>query len=381
MENKGQNRPSVLLLAEYDCVGGTRTYAKQLVDFYVQNNYELTMLAKGPTDDADMASYCQSFGVRLLRYEDVAVGELGISGRPWHLNRERRTLNGFIDELCPQMVVASVGTPGLFLGHMGCGRRSIYILHTYPQPTQISWRRLLGKLIWGAWIPADFRLITVSQFARSRILYAWGGWRRKGDISVIYSTAGKPVVAPKSTDDCIRVLTVGHVVDYKNPLLWIEEAAHALEQLPTLRFVWVGPGPLLEQCRHRVRLLGLQEKVVFTDASTDLHKHYQSCDIYLQPSKIESLGLSVLDAMRYGKPAVVTNVGGLPELVRNGETGWVVDPADEKELTRCIVNLAKDPGERGRMGRNAQAIYASRFSPDQWNREMRAIHDSLLFGR
>lgn len=378
MENMARNRPRVLLLAEYDHVGGTRTYAKQLVAFYAQNNFDLTMLAKGPADDVDMALYCQSHGVRLLRHEEVVIGDFGFRGRPWHLNRERRTLNAFIDELCPHVVAASVGMPGLFLGHMGRGRSSIYILHTYPQHSQIAWRRWLGKMIWGALIPADIRFITVSQFARDRMLYAWGLWRRKCDISVIYSSAGKPVVEPKFSDGCIRVLTVGHVVDYKNPLFWIEAAARAVEQLSTLRFVWVGPGPLLEQCRHRVVSMGLQEKIVFTDATADVHKYYQSCDIYLQPSKIESLGLSVLDAMRYGKPAVVTNVGGLPELVRNGETGRVVDLADEQEFTRCIVDLAMNRSEMDRMGRNAQATYASHFSPDQWNREIRLVHDSLL---
>lgn len=380
MENSAGIRPRLLLLTEYDRFGGTRTYAKQLVAFYAQNNFDLTILAKGPADDPDMAFYCQSFGVRLLRHEEVAGGDFRFSGRPWHLKKERRTLNAFIAELCPHVVVASVGTPGLFLGHMGRERRSIYILHTYPQPSQVGWRRLLGKLIWSALTPADIRFITVSQFARGRMLYAWGLWRLNSDISVVYSSAGNPVVAPKSNDGCIRVLTVGHVVDYKNPLFWIEAAALAVKKLPALRFVWVGPGPLLEQCRQRVASLGLQEKVLFTDAATDLSKHYQNCDIYLQPSKIESLGLSVLDAMRYGKPAVVSNVGGLPELVRNGETGWVVDLADEQELTRCIVNLAKNLGERDRMGRNAQATYASRFSPDQWNREMFSIHHGLLFG-
>jgi len=218
MENMAPNRPRVLLLAEYGYVGGTRTYAKQLVVFYARNNFDLTMLAKGPADDLDMVVYCRSHGVQLLRHEEVASGDLGFRGRPWHLNRERRTLNAFIDDISPHVVVASVGTPGLFLGHMGGGRPSIYILHTYPQPSQVAWRRLLGKLIWAALIPADIRFITVSQFARDRMLYAWGLWRHKSDISIIYSSTGNLVVAPKSNDGCIRVLTVGHVVDYKNPL-------------------------------------------------------------------------------------------------------------------------------------------------------------------
>lgn len=210
------------------------------------------------------------------------------------------------------------------------------------------------------------------------MLEVWGLWRRKRDVSVLYSSVGDVVVTPEVRDESIRVLTVGHVVDYKNPMLWVEAAARVLEKMPALRFTWVGPGPLIEPCRRRVADLGLQGKVVFAGASTDLHKYFESCDIYIQPSKIESLGLSVLDAMRYGKPCIVTNVGGLPELVRSGESGWVVDVADDHELARRVMQLAKDPVERERMGQSAQTIYASRFSPDRWESEMRLLHDSLF---
>lgn len=378
MGNRLLNRPRVLLLAEYDRVGGTRTYAKQLVAFYAQYKFDLTIVAKGPVDDAEMNIYCQSHGVRLLRHEDVACGDLGFVGRPWHLKRERKTLNTFIDEFSPSLVVASVGMPGLFLGHMGRGRRSIYILHTYPYPTNITWRRLLGRLIWAELVPSDIRFVTVSRFSRERMLYAWGLWHRSSDIRVIYSSVGDPVVATKPNDRFIRVLTVGHVVDYKNPLLWIEAAARAVKELPTLKYVWVGPGPLLEKCRDRVLSLGLQENIEFVGASMEMSKFYQNCDIYIQPSKIESLGLSVLDAMRHGKPVVVSNVGGLPELVLDGETGFVVDLTDENSLPSCILQLAKNSDKRARAGRNAQTLYAKQFSPEQWNYEMQSLHNSLL---
>lgn len=99
----------------------------------------------------------------------------------------------------------------------------------------------------------------------------------------------------------------------------------------------------------------------------------------MQPSKVENLSLSVLDAMRYGKPCVVTNVGGFPELVRSGETGWVVEVDDQHELAQRVLQLAKDPNERKRMGNSAQAVYASHFSPDLWENEMQKLHDKVLF--
>jgi glycosyltransferase involved in cell wall biosynthesis len=378
MAVKVRDPARALLLAEYDLFGGTRTYAKQLVAFYARNHFDLTMLGKGPADDEDMALHCRLHGVRFLRHEEVAIGDSSCAPMPWRLSRERRTLDAFIAEYCPDLIVASVGTPGLFLGHMGRGRRSVYILHTYPEHAKAKWRRLISKLIWAAAVPGDIHFVTVSKYARSRMLDAWGLWRRRSDVSVIYSSVGDVPLNPEVRYDCTHVLTVGHVVEYKNPMLWIETAARVLQELPALKFSWVGPGSLIEQCRRRVADLGLQEKIEFVGPSSDLRKCYEKCDIYVQPSKIESLGLSVLDAMRYGKPCVVANMGGLPELVRNGDSGWVVDVNDGAELARRVIQLAKNPIERERMGRSAQTIYATHFSPDRWEVEMRRLHDSVL---
>lgn len=379
MGNKA-HLPRVLVLAEYGWVGGTRTYAKQLVAFYAQNKYDLTVVAQGPMEDEDMALYCQSHGVRLLRHADVVVGNSEFKSQPWHLARERRTLNAFITGHKFNIIVASVGTPGLFLGHMGFGRCSIYILHTYPKLVQPKWRRLLRRFIWAASIPNDIYFLTVSQFSKTRMLDAWGLWHRKHDVSVIYNSAGEVVVAPVPVvnDEYIHVLTVGHVVEYKNPMFWIDAAALVLDKMPNIKFLWIGPGPLIETCRQRVASLELQEKIMFVGASMDVHKYYQICDIYVQPSRIESLGLSVLDAMKYSKPCVVTNAGGLPELVRNGESGWIVNMDDHHELAERIIQLAESPTEREQMGKSGQTIYASRFNYKRWETEMQLLHKSVV---
>lgn len=379
MRNK-THPPKVLLLAEYDCVSGTRTYAKQLIAFYAQNKYDLTVVARGPVEDEEMTLYCQSNGVRLLHHADVAVGNLEFKTQPWRLARERRTLDAFITEHQFNIIVASVGTPGLFLGHMGLGRCSIYILHTYPKLVRPKWRRLLKRCIWAALIPKDIYFLTVSQFSKTRMLDAWGLWHSQRNVSVIHSSTGETMIAttPVVNDGYIHVLTVGHVIKYKNPMLWIDAAALALKQMPNLRFTWVGPGPLVESCRQHVENLGLREKILFVGSSIDVHKYYQACDIYTQPSSIESLGLSVLDAMRHGKPCVVTNTGGLPELVCSGESGWIVNTDDHHELARRIIQLAKNPTERAQMGRHGQHIYANRFNYKRWETEMQLLHKSVL---
>lgn len=370
--------PKVLLLAQYDYVGGTRTYAKQLVKFYAQNNFNLTVVAQGPVDDEDMSGYCRSHRVQFLHISDVAVGRVDPGRMPWRLYRERRTLDTFIAESSPDIIVASVGTPGMFLGHLGNGRRSIYVLHTSPEHPRSKWKRFVISLIWKVSIPRGICFVTVSQYARSRMLDVWGLDCRKDKVAVIYSSVGSVVVSPEVKQESLQVLTVGHVVDYKNPMLWIEAASEVVRNFPMARFLWVGPGPLIDLCRHRVAYLGLEENIQFVGSSENVSKYYEKSNIYIQPSKVENLSLSVLDAMRYGKPCVVTNVGGFPELVRSGENGWVVDVDDQHELAQRVMQLANDPNERKRMGNSAQAIYTSHFSPDRWEYEMRKLHDNVL---
>ncbi|SFL47040.1 Glycosyltransferase involved in cell wall bisynthesis [Desulfomicrobium norvegicum] len=379
MSYKKSDCPRVLLLAQYDHAGGTRTYAKQLVKFYEQNNFNLTVVAQGPVDDDDMSEYCRSHRVRFLHISEVAVGRVGPGRMPWRLYRERRTLNTFIAESSPDIIVASVGTPGLFLGHLGNGRRSIYVLHTSPEHARSKLKRLVNRLIWKVSIPRGICFITVSQYARSRMLDVWGLDCRKEKVAVIYSSVGSVVVPPEVSQESVQVLTVGHVVDYKNPMFWIEAAAEVVRNLPMMRFLWVGPGPLIDLCRQRVTYLGLQKNIQFVGTSENVSKYYEKCDIYVQPSKVENLSLSVLDAMRYGKPCVVTNVGGFPELVHSGETGWMVDVDDQHELAQRVIQLANDPNERKRMGNSAQAVYASHFYPERWEDEMRKLHDKVLF--
>jgi glycosyltransferase involved in cell wall biosynthesis len=371
------NRPRVLLLAEYSLFGGTRTYAKQLVSFYSRNHFDVTVLAMSPHDDRDMVLYCQANSVRLLCYEDVSMGLSDRARMPWPLRKERSRLNAFIAEFNPDIIVASVGTPGLFLRNLCCSRPSIYILHTYPGLPRSRLLYFVKKLIWTAIVPRDIQFVTVSQYARNRILQAWGLWLRKHEICIIYSTAGCIEPYQWNEPESIRLLTVGHVVDYKNPFMWIDGARMALDVLPSLSFVWVGPGPLINACKRRVDELGLQTKIKFVGESADVDLYYKACHVYVQPSKIESLGLSVLDAMRYGKPCVVSKVGGLTELIRDGETGWLVESGDPHELARRITQLACDMSMLERMGRNAQKIYAMHFSSEMWESKIKRLHQMV----
>ena len=94
-----------------------------------------------------------------------------------------------------------------------------------------------------------------------------------------------------------------------------------------------------------------------------LRSLYSDCDVLVLPSRNEGWGLALMEAMACGKPVVATRVGGIPELVRDGVDGILVDPGDTKALASAICRLLNDPSERKRMGASGVERAAS-FSWD-----------------
>lgn len=379
-DNEALQAPSILLLAEYGATGGTRTYFKQLLALYAEKCARVTVLRT--FEDEEIDNLCHLYGFGCVSLSSI-VGETDIfRGKfPSRLLLEKHLFKKFMKIVDADIVVASVGTPELFLGAISWVKQPIYILHTYPMSTKNLLKRTLRKFFLSSFIPTEAKIITVSKFAKRCIHYAWGLWGHSKPVSVVYNTAGDLIINKASpSSGIVNVLTVGHVEIYKNPETWINMAIYLRKNMPGLniKFTWVGDGSKLDECRAKVRVLCAESFISFVGRDNDVTKYYELCDIYVQPSYIESLGLSVLDAMRYGKPCVVANTGGLPEVVRDGESGWVVDADDVKQMACKIEVLVKDIRLREEMGRRALWIYEERFSKKQWTDEIWRHHAKVL---
>lgn len=368
----------VLLLAQYSQYGGTRTYVKQLIDFYKQLRIEAALIASGPNGDDEIRKLCCEYGVRFLEYKEFQGPSSESLLRKLFYKKNCIGLNNYFLDFKPDIIVVSVGAPGLWLKCFLKEIPVIYILHTYPIPHPVLWRRFVIRALWSLQIPGSVQLVTVSEYSKKQMVESWGLWRNRNSVKVIYNTAGNIEEFSKKRDQPIQVLTVGHVIDYKNPINWIQVAIKVLKVNTNIKFLWVGPGPLLGRCRDEVNDLSLQDRINFIGPSENMRKYFFECDIYVQPSKIESLSLSVLDSMRYGKPSVVSKVGGLTELVSNGETGYIVEEGDLSTFADKISDLAEDSVLRDKMGRAAQHKYASLFSKDHWVQKMLYLHNSVL---
>jgi glycosyltransferase involved in cell wall biosynthesis len=104
------------------------------------------------------------------------------------------------------------------------------------------------------------------------------------------------------------------------------------------------------------------ENVVFLGWRSDALEVLSLMDIFVLPTIGEGVPKSIIEAMAMGKPVIATNVGGIPELVRHGETGFMLKPADSESLAEAIISLAKDNKLRNKFGAKAERIASKEYS-------------------
>jgi glycosyltransferase involved in cell wall biosynthesis len=142
----------------------------------------------------------------------------------------------------------------------------------------------------------------------------------------------------------------------------LEAAAKTIAAVPQAFFLLVGDGPDLPAYRERAVGLGIADRVVFTGVISNPTAQgiFEASDVYCQPSLWqEASGLAVMEAMSFGLPVVASRIGGLPELVRDGLTGFLFAPGDSSAMAERLIELACDPALRRSMGEAGYADIVS----------------------
>lgn len=136
------------------------------------------------------------------------------------------------------------------------------------------------------------------------------------------------------------------------PTYLVEAVPMVLEELPTTRFHFVGDGPQLPECQALAHKYGVESAVEWIPRQPHhrIPEHLAGWDLTVIPSICESFGAAALESSAMSVPVVASNVGGLPETVRHGETGLLVPPRDPSRLAGAVVKLLKDSALRRRMG-------------------------------
>ena len=164
---------------------------------------------------------------------------------------------------------------------------------------------------------------------------------------------------------------VAALVAHKGQRHLVEAAVAVLPQVPDARFVIAGEGELRPVLERQIKEHHLEKHVLLAGFRPDVLSVHKAFDIFVMSSVSEGLGTSLLDAMACAKPVVATAVGGIPEVVVHGETGFLVPPRDHAAMARAIVTLLKDDALRQRMGEAGRTRALGRFSAE------RMVQDTL----
>jgi glycosyltransferase involved in cell wall biosynthesis len=160
--------------------------------------------------------------------------------------------------------------------------------------------------------------------------------------------AFRPTRDAKASDP--TVLFVGRLVSEKDPLNLVESFKLVADKLPEARFQMIGGGPLREVVQARIRECGLESKLELVPGAADVRPWLNRAWVFVLASAMEASPNVIIEAMAMGLPVVATRVGGIPELVADKQTGFLVDSGDRAALADALVALLADETLRKTMG-------------------------------
>lgn len=149
---------------------------------------------------------------------------------------------------------------------------------------------------------------------------------------------------------------------------------------PMARLILVGRGGAADPRAGLDRMaseLGIADAVMFAGVRRDVPRLLEICDVYVNSSRFEGLSNTILEAMAAGKPVVATAVGGNPELVQNGVTGFLVPPGEKDLLADRVADLLRDPSLRSRMGAAGRARVEAQHSMAGMVRAYSELYEEL----
>jgi glycosyltransferase involved in cell wall biosynthesis len=235
--------------------------------------------------------------------------------------------------------------------------------------------RLADRLIANSPIP--HRMVAVSDSNRR---YCVEVQRIRADKLLVIDNgidlAALPALAPDAVEQLrgefglaagdFVVSMVGRLHPQKDHDCLLRAVATTVVELPTMRVLLVGEGALRDEVAKRIAALGLGAKVQLLGERRDVAVILALSDLFVLPSRWEGMPNAVLEAMAAGLPVLATRVDGTLDVVRDGETGILVPPGDDRALAAALLAIGRDPARRRSLGAAGRRRTEEAFSIDRF---------------
>lgn len=183
-------------------------------------------------------------------------------------------------------------------------------------------------------------------------------------------------------EEALVVGTVSSLTPHKGHEYLIQAASLIHQEFPSAKFLIVGNGPLRTELEDQVKNLKIHPYIIFTGTRKDVPKMLSIMEVFVLPSSSrEGLGIAIIEAMAAEKPVVATDIGGIPEAVKKGETGFLVPPGDPGALAKVIIELLQNPEKAKEMGKKGRARFKEKFTRKKMLSEIDALYQSSISQR
>jgi len=254
----------------------------------------------------------------------------------------------------------------LHLGSVQGGHRALRALIRGYEAT-------MGRFIVGR----SSHLIAVSQDAAN---HARGFGGDRTGITVIPNGVNTCTFSPKQVrcKKSTTVLFVGRLVPNKGPQILLRAVPFVLSRHPKAKFLLVGDGPMRLKLEREARDLGIEGKVEFLGTRKDVPDLMREADVFVRPSFLEGMPLTVLEAMASGLPVIATPSGGTPELLIEGVHGWLFPVGDYRALADSLDRVLSNPDMGRKMGERGRLMVEESYPWSRMVKDTEAVYKAVI---
>jgi glycosyltransferase involved in cell wall biosynthesis len=181
--------------------------------------------------------------------------------------------------------------------------------------------------------------------------------------------------------DTIAVGFAGRMEKVKTVDLLLLAYQQVLEKHPHARLLLIGEGSKQFEWQSLASKLGISHSVIWAGFRADMPRILAGIDIFVQPSVNEGLSLATLEAMAAGKAIIATNVGGTSEIIKNDQTGLLINPGSSESLAVALSDYLDNPEKRYRMANNGRVLVQEKFDVNRMTHSYHCLYWKLAYGK
>ena len=232
--------------------------------------------------------------------------------------------------------------------------------------------RFLSKII----LPHFDRVIFISKYVRD----FYSDITKRCKNKLIIDNAGYHICKYKNRNmskEC-NIVSVAGLNKMKNVFMYAEIGRVLASRKFPFKIKIVGYGPLEDELKERIIKYEIEDSVTLLGRQNKPESYYEEADIYIHPADKEGFGITVAEAMSSGLPVIVSDKGGVSELVKNMEDGIIVDAHNPEKWADAIITLHNNRDLYKKLSQNGHTTYKNRFTPEIYARNLDTIYDELI---